>query len=96
MNETRELAERQGDTSTMESTAVIKTEGLTKRYGRNEALHGLSLAVPKGGVFALVGRNGAGKTTLIRLLLGLLPADGGKATVLGLLRLRGWSQERLP
>jgi len=68
----------------MESTAVIETRELTKRYGRNEALHGLSLAVPKGGVFALVGRNGAGKTTLIRLLLGLLPADGGTATVLGL------------
>jgi len=68
----------------MEANAVIETQGLTKRYGRNEALHGLSLAVPRGGVFALVGRNGAGKTTLIRLLLGLLPADGGKAAVLGL------------
>jgi len=77
-------SDNQGETTMAEQTAAIQTAGLTKRYGRKAALQGLSLAVPKGSVFALIGRNGAGKTTLIRTLLGLVAADGGTATVLGL------------
>jgi ABC-2 type transport system ATP-binding protein len=74
----------QKGTTMGEQTVAIQTAGLTKRYGRKAALQDLSLAVPKGSVFALIGRNGAGKTTLIRTLLGLTAADGGTATVLGL------------
>lgn len=77
-------ARKQGETTDMDPQTVISTQGLAKRYGRNIALRGVDLTVPRGSVFALVGRNGAGKTTLIQLLLGLAGADGGKATVLGL------------
>src|SRR5947209_8519013 len=60
---------------------VIRVENLTRRYGATVALDGLSLRVPRGSVFGLVGANGAGKTTLIRHLLGLLRAQGGSVRV---------------
>jgi ABC-2 type transport system ATP-binding protein len=65
-------------------TPIIQTSGISKRFGRVEAVAELTLAVPAGQVLALMGANGAGKTTLIRMLLGLLQPDGGSATVLGL------------
>jgi ABC-2 type transport system ATP-binding protein len=63
--------------------AVIETRDLTKDYGGFRALDGLSLAVPRGAVFGLLGRNGAGKTTAIRLLMGLLRPTRGESKVLG-------------
>lgn len=63
---------------------VIHLQGVTKRYGAQVALDGVSLEVPPGVVFALLGENGAGKTTAIRILLGLTEPDEGRATVLGL------------
>jgi beta-exotoxin I transport system ATP-binding protein len=65
------------------ATAAIETTHLTKRYGRLIALDDLSLRVDAGEVFGFLGPNGAGKTTTIRLLLGLITAAGGSATVLG-------------
>lgn len=62
---------------------AIEVTGLTKRFGTVEALRGLDLAVPTGEVVGFLGPNGAGKSTTIRVLLGLLHADGGRATVLG-------------
>jgi ABC-2 type transport system ATP-binding protein len=62
---------------------AIEVVGLTKRFGAVEALRGLDLAVPTGQVVGFLGPNGAGKSTTIRVLLGLLHADGGRATVLG-------------
>jgi ABC-2 type transport system ATP-binding protein len=62
---------------------IIETHELTKRFGATLAVDRLSLTVPKGAIFALLGENGAGKTTTIRILTGLLPADFGKATILG-------------
>ncbi|MGF1661710.1 MAG: ABC transporter ATP-binding protein [Kineosporiaceae bacterium] len=62
---------------------VITSRGLTKRYGTVTAVSDLDLDVPPG-ITGLVGANGAGKSTLIRILLGLLPATTGGATVLGL------------
>ncbi len=64
--------------------AVIRLEQLSKRYGTEVALDRVSLEVPSGTVFALLGENGAGKTTAIRILLGLTDADSGRADVLGL------------
>jgi ABC-2 type transport system ATP-binding protein len=64
--------------------AVIRTDGLTKRYGQTVALDDLALAVPPGVVFGYLGPNGAGKTTTIRLLVGLLRPTRGRAEVLGL------------
>lgn len=62
---------------------AVHVEGLTKSFGSVHALAGLDLAVPTGQVTGFLGPNGAGKTTTIRILLGLLKADGGTATVLG-------------
>jgi len=62
---------------------MIRTENLTKRYRRNEALHGLTLDVPEGSVFALVGPNGAGKSTAIKIAMNLIRPDAGRAEVLG-------------
>ena len=64
--------------------AVIQIEDLTKRYGNQKAIDGLSLAVPEGSIFGLLGENGAGKTTTIQTLLGLITPDGGRTEVLGL------------
>jgi ABC-2 type transport system ATP-binding protein len=63
---------------------VIRLENVTKRYGSQTALDHVSLEVPPGTVFALLGENGAGKTTAIRVLLGLTDPDEGRATVLGI------------
>jgi ABC-2 type transport system ATP-binding protein len=61
----------------------ISVSGLQKRFGRTRALGGLDLTVISGEVHGFLGPNGSGKTTTIRILLGLLRADGGSATLLG-------------
>ena len=63
---------------------VIETQRLSKHYGTLQAVDGLDLHVPKGSIYGFLGRNGAGKTTTIRILMGLLHASGGTATVLGM------------
>jgi ABC-2 type transport system ATP-binding protein len=62
---------------------VIEARGLTRYFGRRCAVNELTFRVPRGGVFAFIGRNGAGKTTTIRMLLGLLEPTRGVSTVLG-------------
>ena len=68
----------------MRTGAVIQVQGLTKRYRNQTAVDGLSLSVPEGSIFGLLGENGAGKTTTIQMLLGLVKPDGGRIDVLGL------------
>jgi ABC-2 type transport system ATP-binding protein len=63
--------------------AVIETEGLTKRYGDLVAVDNLTLRVPAGEVFGLLGPNGSGKTTTILMLLGLTEPTAGVSRVLG-------------
>jgi ABC-2 type transport system ATP-binding protein len=70
-----------GRETTMDT--VIHTHKLTKHLGGKRAVDRLDLAVPRGAIYALLGDNGAGKSTTIRMLTGLLPADGGRATLLG-------------
>ncbi|MGW0554920.1 ABC transporter ATP-binding protein [Streptomyces sp. NPDC002926] len=66
-------------------TAVIETQGLTKRYrGGQLAVERLDLSVPDGSVFGFLGPNGSGKTTTIRMLMGLIEPTAGSATVLGM------------
>ena len=60
-------------------TTVVRTEGLTKRYGDVVALDHLDLEVAQGEVLGYLGPNGAGKTTTIRLLLGLIAPDARAA-----------------
>jgi ABC-2 type transport system ATP-binding protein len=63
---------------------ALALDHVTKQFGGLVALYDVTLSVPTGVVFALLGENGAGKTTAIRILLGLAEADGGSAHVLGL------------
>jgi ABC-2 type transport system ATP-binding protein len=63
---------------------VIALRGVTRRFGAKVALDNVSLAVPRGSVFGLVGANGAGKTTLIKHVLGLLRAQAGTVRVFDL------------
>jgi len=63
--------------------AVIEFAGVSKRYGRVDALSDVSLEVASGEMFGLIGPDGAGKTTSIRLLCGLLKPDAGRIRVLG-------------
>jgi ABC-2 type transport system ATP-binding protein len=64
-------------------TAAIETNGLRKQFGEKVAVEDLSLRVPRGEVFGFLGPNGAGKTTSLKMLLGLVEATAGSATVLG-------------
>jgi ABC-2 type transport system ATP-binding protein len=63
---------------------VVEIRDLSRRFGRTLAVDGVSLDVPRGVVFGLVGENGAGKTTLIKHILGLLKARAGTVRVFGL------------
>ncbi len=62
---------------------IIATQGLTKIYSGKAVVNRISLSVPRGAIFALLGGNGAGKSTTIKMLTGLLPPDAGMATILG-------------
>ena len=66
------------------SENVVELDGVSRRFGKTVALDGLSLRVPRGCVYGLVGVNGAGKTTLIKHILGLLKARSGSVRVFGL------------
>ena len=68
---------------TVPGSAAVETHGLTKHFGQQRAVDGLSFAIPRGVIAGLVGPNGAGKTTTLRMLLGLVRPSGGNASVLG-------------
>jgi ABC-2 type transport system ATP-binding protein len=63
--------------------AIVEVERLSKSFGRVRAVNAISFSVAEGEVFGFLGPNGAGKTTTIRILLGLLRADGGTARIGG-------------
>ena len=62
---------------------VLTTDALSKQYGHFKALNNFSIHVPKGAIYAFVGKNGAGKTTLIRLICGLQEPTSGQYTLYG-------------
>jgi ABC-2 type transport system ATP-binding protein len=62
---------------------MIQANQLWRRFGRFDALRGLSVSVPEGSAFALIGANGAGKTTTIKVLMNILQPSCGTAMVLG-------------
>jgi sodium transport system ATP-binding protein len=76
---------------------VIALDGVKKRFGKVEALRGVSFAVPDGRITGLLGPNGAGKTTALRLVYGALEPDSGTVTVDGVevARERAAAQRRL-
>ncbi len=71
-------------------SAIVRTEGLVKRYDRTVAVAGIDLAIDQGEIFGLVGPNGAGKTTTLRMLATLLRPEAGTAEI------DGWSVTRNP
>ncbi len=57
--------------------AIVEVINVSKKYGKKKALDNVSLTIPKGSIYGLVGKNGAGKTTLMRLITGLqMPSEG--------------------
>jgi ABC-2 type transport system ATP-binding protein len=68
----------------MSDNWAIETRGLGRRFGGKWAVRGLTLQVPKGAVYGFLGLNGAGKSTTIRMLMGMLTPDEGRAKVLAM------------
>ena len=66
------------------ASPVVEIQRVSRQFGDKTALNELSLIVPRGGVFGLIGGNGAGKTTLIKHILGMLKAQQGTVRVFGL------------
>jgi ABC-2 type transport system ATP-binding protein len=64
-------------------TDALRLSGLRRRFGKVQALDGLSLAVPRGEIYGLLGRNGAGKTTTLLVLMGILRPDDGEIVLFG-------------
>jgi len=64
--------------------AIIEVKNLVKKYGSFTALNGVNLEVNQGEIYGFIGPNGAGKTTTIRVLLGILKATAGQATIFGM------------
>jgi len=62
---------------------IVQARDLCKAYGHVGAVQGVSIEVPEGSIYALIGASGAGKTTLIKLLMNVLTPTSGSATVLG-------------
>jgi len=63
---------------------VLTTTELSKNYGKFQALNNLTMHIPKGAIYGLVGKNGAGKTTLIRLICGLQEPSKGQFSIYGI------------
>jgi ABC-2 type transport system ATP-binding protein len=78
----------------VDTELAVETSGLVKSYGKHQVLAGVDLRVPRGTVYALLGRNGAGKTTIVRILATLSRPDGGWARVAGFDVLRERSKVR--
>ncbi len=74
---------------------AIQTEQLTKKYGAQYAVENISIHVPKGKIYGLLGRNGAGKTTIMKMLLGLTKPTYGEIKILGK-SLQGNEKKLLP
>ena len=62
---------------------VLELTGVQKRFGERQVLNDLSLRVPEGAIYGFIGENGAGKTTTMKMILGLLAADGGEIRICG-------------
>ncbi|HEY2793586.1 MAG TPA: ABC transporter ATP-binding protein [Micromonosporaceae bacterium] len=75
--------ERSAPLTDIPPAAGVHVTDLTRRYGRNTVLHGISFDVPEGSVCTLLGASGSGKTTTLRLLAGLDRPDGGEIRISG-------------
>ena len=71
-------------TQQSENSPVVTLDGVSRKFGSQTALDNVSLSIPRGVVFALLGENGAGKSTSLKIMLGLERCDSGSVHVLGL------------
>jgi branched-chain amino acid transport system ATP-binding protein len=78
----------------METPPMLEVRNLAVRYGGIQALHDLSLSVPKGSIVTLIGANGAGKSTALRTISGLVPAASGSIRFSGK-EITGWPAHRI-
>jgi ABC-2 type transport system ATP-binding protein len=78
-----QASDASGKTPAASNVPALSLEAITKRYGRFEALRGVSLQIAQGEFFGLLGPNGAGKTSLISIIAGLSRASSGRARVMG-------------
>ena len=67
-----------------ENSPVVTLDGVSRRFGSQTALDNVSLSIPRGVVFALLGENGAGKSTSLKIMLGLERCDSGSVNVMGM------------
>jgi ABC-2 type transport system ATP-binding protein len=67
----------------MTSASIARADNVWKSFGRRDVLRGLTLAVPEGSAYALIGANGAGKTTTLKLLMNIVAPSRGTASVMG-------------
>ena len=72
------------DSTEASNSAVVEIKRLTRQFGAKRALNDVSLSIPRGGVFGLIGGNGAGKTTLIKHIMGMHYAQSGSVRVFGI------------
>jgi ABC-2 type transport system ATP-binding protein len=75
---------KMSETFSSAAPSIVSIERLSRQFHHKWALNDVSLSVPRGGVFGLIGGNGAGKTTLLRHILGMLKAQAGSVRVFGL------------
>ena len=62
---------------------ILEVEGISKSFGRKQALEEVSFKAERGAITSIVGENGSGKTTLLRIIVGTLNSDGGKVRLSG-------------
>ena len=63
--------------------AIVKLEGIIKKYGNHEVLKGVNMQVNKGDIYGLIGKNGCGKTTIFKMILGLSQKNAGEVSIAG-------------
>ena len=67
----------------MEQEVVVKVENISKSYGEQKVLQGISMELHKGKIYGLIGRNGSGKTVLMKCICGFVVPDTGRVIVSG-------------
>ncbi len=88
------LSERFGLKERRQMSALLKVDGISKRFRGLLAVDRLSFEVPEGGIFAVIGPNGAGKTTLFNMIAGVYTPDDGSITFAGA-RIDGLSPDKI-